>query len=117
MVAPIGSIPSWITQAVAPAGAGTGAAASGAAGAAGATAADATSSSNAFGNALADSLQKVGDLQANADNLANQVATGSLQDIHDYTIAATEAATATELTVAVRNKAVEAFTEIMRMQI
>jgi flagellar hook-basal body complex protein FliE len=32
-------------------------------------------------------------------------------------IASTEAALATELTVAVRNKAVDAFTEILRMQV
>jgi flagellar hook-basal body complex protein FliE len=32
-------------------------------------------------------------------------------------IASSESSVATELTVAVRNKAVEAFTEIMRMQV
>ena len=37
-------------------------------------------------------------------------------DVHDYMIAANEASIATQLTVAVRNKALDAFTEIMRMQ-
>ena len=51
------------------------------------------------------------------DNLAVQAATGDLTAIHDYTITATEAAVATQLTTAVRNKALEAFQEIMRMSI
>ena len=68
---------------------------------------------NAVGNAL-DSLEKV---QANADDLATKAATGDLTDVHDYMIAATQASLATELTVAVRNKAVEAFNDILRMQV
>jgi flagellar hook-basal body complex protein FliE len=47
---------------------------------------------------------------------ATQAATGSLTDVHDYMIASAESGIATSLTVAVRNKAVEAFQEIMRMQ-
>ena len=55
--------------------------------------------------------------QAKADDLALKAATGDLQSIQDYTIASTEAQLLTQLTVAVRNKAVEAFNDIMRMQI
>lgn len=59
-----------------------------------------------------DQLQQ---LQATASDLAVQAVTGQLDDVHDYTIAASQASLAVELTAAVRNKAVEAFNEIMRM--
>ena len=45
-----------------------------------------------------------------------QAVTGNLSDVHTYTIAATEAKLAVELTAAVRDKAVGAFTTIMQMQ-
>lgn len=70
-----------------------------------------------FGDLVARGLENLQGLQGNADALAVQAATGDLTDVHDYMIAATKASLATELTVAVRNKAVEAFTEIMRMQV
>ncbi|GCE78292.1 flagellar hook-basal body complex protein FliE [Cellulomonas biazotea] len=60
-----------------------------------------------------DSLQQ---LQSTSTDLALRAVTGDLDDVHDYTIASAQASTALELTAAVRNKAVEAFTEIMRMQ-
>jgi flagellar hook-basal body complex protein FliE len=74
------------------------------------------SSGAGFSQALADGLQKLQDLHSSSDNLAVKAATGDLTDVHDYMIAATEASVARELTVAVKNKAVEAFQEIMRMQ-
>ncbi len=46
-----------------------------------------------------------------------QAATGDLTDVHNYTIAATEASLQTEMTVAVRDRAVAAFNQIMAMQI
>ncbi len=70
---------------------------------------------SAFGTVLG-SIDSVQQLQSTADGLAVQAVTGKLDDVHDYAIAATEAKVALELTAAVRNKAVEAFTEIMRMQ-
>ena len=69
-----------------------------------------------FAAQLGQGLENLQGLQSKADNLAVQAATGSLTDVHDYMIASTEASLATELTVAVRNKALDAFNDIMRMQ-
>jgi flagellar hook-basal body complex protein FliE len=69
-----------------------------------------------FGKMLGSSLQKLQDVQNTSDNLAVAAATGDLTDVHDFVIAATEASLATQLTVAVRNKALDAFNEIMRLQ-
>jgi len=70
-----------------------------------------------FGSMLTSGLERLEGMHDASDRLAVQAATGDLTDIHDYMIASTETSVATELTVAVRNKAVEAFTEIMRMQV
>ncbi len=78
------------------------------------TTSTAATSGASFGDVLSgvDQLQQ---LQSNADGLAVQAVTGQLDDVHDYTIAAAQASLAIELTAAVRNKAVDAFNEIMRM--
>jgi flagellar hook-basal body complex protein FliE len=68
-----------------------------------------------FGKALSQGLENVQKAQSDADNLAVKAATGDLQDVHDYTIAAAQASLATQMTVTMRNKAVEAFNEILRM--
>ena len=70
-----------------------------------------------FGSLVLDGIERLEGLQDTTDTLAVRAATGTLPNIHDYTLAATEAETATKLTVAVRNKAIEAFSEIMRMQV
>lgn len=69
-----------------------------------------------FGALVAGGLEKVQALQTRSDGLAIEAASGRLQDVHDYLIAANEAGLAVQLTVALRNKAVEAFNEIMRLQ-
>lgn len=69
-----------------------------------------------FAAQLGAGLDHLQGLQNKADDLAVQAATGSLTDVHDYVIASTEANLATQLTVAVRNKALDAFNEILRMQ-
>ena len=69
-----------------------------------------------FGQILMDGVNKLQQVQSTADDLATSAATGDLTDVHDYMIAATQAQLAVQLTVAIRNKAVDAFNEIMRMQ-
>jgi flagellar hook-basal body complex protein FliE len=70
-----------------------------------------------FGEMLGKALDTVSSSQNKADNLAVQAATGDLAAIHDFTVASTEAQILTQLTVEVRNRAVEAFNDIMRMQV
>jgi flagellar hook-basal body complex protein FliE len=68
-----------------------------------------------FAGAVGQSLTSLENLDRSASGKAVKAATGDLTDIHDYVIAATQAQVATELTTTVRNKALEAFNEIMRM--
>lgn len=70
-----------------------------------------------FSDMVLDGIDQLEGVQDKASQLGVQAATGQLENVHDYTIAATQAQVTTQLTVAVRNKAVEAFTEIMRMPI
>jgi flagellar hook-basal body complex protein FliE len=69
-----------------------------------------------FASMLSKGLESVQASQSKAGDLAVQVANGTLQDPAQYTMASTEAALGLQLTMAIRNKAVEAFQEIMRMQ-
>jgi len=78
----------------------------------GTNAASATSFASELGGAV-DTLQQ---LQSTSHTLAIQAVTGNLSDIHNATIAATRAQVTLELVAAVRNKGVDAFNEIMRMQ-
>jgi flagellar hook-basal body complex protein FliE len=68
-----------------------------------------------FAGALGRSITGLEGLDKNASTLAVRAATGDLTDIQDYVIAATQAQLAAQLTTTVRNKAVDAFNEIMRM--
>jgi flagellar hook-basal body complex protein FliE len=76
-----------------------------------------STSGAAFGDLVLDGIDRLEAVQDKSDKLAVQAATGDLDDIHDYTVAATEASVTAQLTVAVRNRALESFNEIMRMPI
>ena len=81
-----------------------------------ATAVEGTSGTD-FASLLSGGLDKLQGMQSRSDDLAVKAATGDLTNVHDYMIASNEAQLATQLTTAIRNKAVDAFNEIMRMQV
>ncbi len=79
----------------------------------GAPAADGAS----FIETLSESIQKVNELQKEADQAIENLATGESNSVHGAMIAVSKADTAFRLTMQVRNKMVEAYQEVMRMQV
>lgn len=75
---------------------------------------DATKSFSSF---LSNALGQVQASQTVTDILNDKFVTGQLSDVHQLTIAAEKASLSLELTVQIRNKAIEAYQEIMRTQI
>jgi flagellar hook-basal body complex protein FliE len=67
---------------------------------------------------LKDSLGEVNDLQHRSDEMAMRFAASDpTVDIHDLMLALEEASIALQLTIEIRNKLLESYQEIMRMQI
>lgn len=70
-----------------------------------------------FGQILSGYLNQANQQLVQSEKLTAQLATGEVRNVHDVTIAAQKASIALQLTVQVRDKAVEAYQEIMRMQL
>jgi flagellar hook-basal body complex protein FliE len=70
-----------------------------------------------FGQALKNSIAEVNQAQVSADRAAEQIAAGETKNLHGAMIKLEEADISMRLMVQVRNKAVEAYQEIMRMSI
>lgn len=77
----------------------------------------ATQAGPSFAETLQQALAATNDLQLEAGRQAELLAAGLVDDAHTVTIAAERASLALQLTVAVRNKVLEAYQEIMRMQV
>jgi len=73
--------------------------------------------SNQFSSFLNDAIEKTNQEKATVDTLTAQFISGDLTDVHQLMIASEKASLGLELTVQVRNKVIEAYQEIMRMQI
>lgn len=71
----------------------------------------------AFGEYLKDALGNVNQLELESEKMNAALAAGQVEDISQVVIAAEKADMALQLTLSVRNKAVEAYQEIMRMQV
>ena len=77
----------------------------------------AVSKEKSFGQFLTDALDSVNDLQKKADQASTDLASGRIEDISQVVIAAEKASVALQLTIQVRNKVLESYQEMMRMQV
>lgn len=72
---------------------------------------------SSFGEMLAGAIDEVGKAQQQADQAVEKLQTGEARNIHEVMIALEKASISTRLMVQMRNKIVEAYQEVMRMQI
>jgi flagellar hook-basal body complex protein FliE len=70
-----------------------------------------------FADTLRQAIADVDTLQVKRDDLVEQMASGAVTEAHDVMIAAEEAQMAFELLLEVRNRLLESYQEVMRMQV
>lgn len=70
-----------------------------------------------FGDVINDAINKVNDLQHESSKKTEDFITGVSDDIHSVIIAGSKADLALQMTLQVRNKVMDAYKEIMNMQI
>ena len=73
--------------------------------------------SQSFGKYMEEMIGKVSDLQNNADQSIQKLATGQGGGLHEVMIAVEKASVSFQMLTQVRNKAVEAYQDIMRMPV
>ncbi len=70
-----------------------------------------------FADHLQKAIQEVNQKSHTADKMGMEMATGKAENIHETMLAATQAELSFNLMVQLRNKALEAYSEIMRMPV
>ena len=81
---------------------------------------DTTQGTEAFGSLLNAAIENISTTNAylsDAENEELKLAMGETENTHDLTIALSKASTALQYTVAIRDKFLEAYKEIMQIQI
>jgi len=72
---------------------------------------------NNFSHFLSEAIGSVNNLQLQAEKASLDLAAGKVEDVSQVIVATEKASVALQLTMQVRNKVVEAYQEIMRMQV
>ncbi len=70
-----------------------------------------------FASVLKESINQVNEAQVTSDKLTEKLATGQDVDLHEVMIASQKASITLQATLEIRNKAIEAYQEMMRMQV
>lgn len=75
------------------------------------------SQGSSFGDMLGSAIDRVNDLQLHADKAVQQLQTGQGGNLHQVMISMEEADLSMRLMVQMRNKVMDAYQEIMRMEV
>ena len=76
-----------------------------------------SAAANSFSQLLKDAVGQIDGLQKTADSNRIKLATGQPVDLHEVTFSAEQASLAFQLGLQVRNKLIDAYQEIARLQI
>ncbi|MCL6587443.1 MAG: flagellar hook-basal body complex protein FliE [Anoxybacillus sp.] len=82
-----------------------------------ATAAKPAEAQKEFATFLKDAINKVNDEQVQANKLTEKLVKGEDVDLHQVMIASQKASISLQLAIEIRNKAIEAYQDMMRMQV
>lgn len=77
---------------------------------------DSQETKTSFAQTLSDSLTKVNTLQHDNMRMIEEFASGKSQNVHELMISLQKAGLAMDMTSAVRNKVMQAYQELMRIQ-
>lgn len=77
----------------------------------------ATKNGPSFMDHLKSGISEVNDMQKKADHMAMEVAAGKSENLHETMLATTQAEITFNLMVQLRNRALEAYQEVMRMPV
>ncbi len=70
-----------------------------------------------FGDLLKQSLNQVNELQLNSEDMKKKMILGEVENLHDVSVAGEKANIALQVTMSVRTKILEAYKDIIRLQI